>query len=91
MNLSAESSVEEIVGHICEKRQENEAIKKQLAKALRQNGGAKKIQDMFSFEKQDFANLRIKPALIFQIQEVIAIIKENSKVQSLRDEQKEKR
>jgi hypothetical protein len=52
---------------------------------LRLNGGAKKIQDLFAFEKQDFNNLKIKPALIFEIQEIIAIIKENSKVQSLRD------
>ena len=51
-----------------------------MLKGLKQLGGANIVQDLYGWERSDYTTLHIKPTFIFEIQEAVEQIKDNSQV-----------
>jgi hypothetical protein len=79
MKLSPNDPVRKLVDYVCKKRQAEHLIKGLLG-CLEKLGGADTIQDLYGWERTDYTSFLIKPTFIFEIQETVEQVKDNSQI-----------
>ena len=79
MKLTPKDTIRKLVDYVCKKRQA-EHLAKDLLDCLERLGGANTIQDLYGWERTDYTSLQVKPTFIFEIQEIVEQIKDNSQI-----------
>jgi hypothetical protein len=67
VKLSPESTIDEFVKYICEKRQATQELAEKLIEGLKDLGGANVVCDLFGWLRSDFATIKVKPTYISEL------------------------
>jgi hypothetical protein len=79
MKLTPNNSIRKLIEYVCKKRQSEESITS-LVNCLEKMGAANTIQDLYGWERSDYTTLGVKPTFIFEIQEIVGQVKDNSRI-----------
>jgi hypothetical protein len=79
MKLAPKDSIAKFIEYICKKRQAGH-LAKDLLYSFENLGGANTIQDLYGWERSDYTSLHVKPTFIFEIQEIVEQVKDNSQI-----------
>lgn len=79
MKLTPKDTIYKLVEFICKKRQTSHLVEA-LMDCLERLGGANTIQDLYGWERLDYTSLHVNPTFIYEIQEIVEQIKDNSQI-----------
>ena len=75
-DFKPKDSIEKLIDYINEKKQETKAIVQKLKECLETRESAKTIFDLMNWGKEDYQRLNIKTTWIYEIQEVVEMVKD---------------